>query len=405
MLDAIKRANRPKMNKTRVGAEKCELLASIYGRFDTILPDNAWEFTGTSGQDSLQDLGCHIDWSRAGQPKDKAKLERWWGTLITYLSSKLPATVFDPKVMKDLGYDPSKDRVVTASDLRELLAEAQAFYHLNLHAGLNAQPARLWEKEVRKWETIPVIKNDRQIDQIMGMVEEKTLTTAGVKMFNQLLYGHPENLKAIISRNAPADASGRKRHGKKRSVRLRFKVKYNPADITHLHVYDPVLGDYVTLECKEEFLHGLSKKHLEELQAWTKIHNLAFNTPEDRKVARALLNEAIQKAAPHVTQKRRNKFAALLEGGAGAETSGNIAVAHVPSTYSGMAPVTAHETAVATRSDGGAKPRGPRSRKRKASGKVTSQPIALPAPTTGRPANFTNMPARISAADQDWSGL
>ncbi|NWN33580.1 hypothetical protein GY663_30860, partial [Klebsiella michiganensis] len=89
----------------------------------------------------------------------------------------------------------------------------------------------LWEKELRKWETIPVIHNDRQIDQIMGMVEEKTLTTAGIKMFNRLWYGHPENLAAIIARNAPDDPKGRRRRGKKASVRLRFKVKYNPANL------------------------------------------------------------------------------------------------------------------------------------------------------------------------------
>jgi putative transposase len=405
MLDAIKHANRPKMHKTRVGAEKHELLASIYGRFDTILPDNAWEFTGTSGQDSLQDLGCHIDWSRAGLAKDKAKLERWWGTLISYLSSKLPATVFDPKVMKDLGYDPSKDRVVAVADLRRLLAEAQAFYHLQLHSGLNSQPARLWEKEVKKWETIPVIKDDRQIDQIMGMVEEKSLTTAGIKMFNRLWYGHPENLDAIISRNASEDASGRRRRGTKRSVRLRFKVKYNPADITQLHVYDPKLGDYVTLECKEEFLRGLSKKHFDVLQQWAEIQNLAFNTPEDRKIARATLNEVIREAAPHVAQKHRKKFAALVEGGAGAETGGNIVVAHVPSSYNGMAPVTGHETAVATRSDGGAKPKGPRSLKRGGPSKPKPQTAAPLAPATGARANFANGGSNNTAADQDWSGL
>ncbi|WP_204352038.1 hypothetical protein, partial [Klebsiella pneumoniae] len=79
-----------------------------------------------------------------------------------YLARKLPATVFDPAVMKDLGYDPAKDRVVAASDLRALLDEAIAFYHVEVHSGVNAQPARLWEKELRKWETIPVIHNDRQ---------------------------------------------------------------------------------------------------------------------------------------------------------------------------------------------------------------------------------------------------
>lgn len=405
MLDAIKNANRPKMVRTLVGAEHQELLTSIYGRFDTILPDNAWEFTGTSGQDSLQDLGCHIDWSRAGLPKDKAKLERWWGTLIQYLSSKLPATVFDPKVMKDLGYDPSHDKVVSAAVLRDLLAEALAFYHLNLHSGLNAQPARLWEKEVKKWETIPVIKDDRQIDQIMGMVEEKTLTTSGIKMFNRFWYGHPSNLESIIARNASEDAIGRRRHGKKRSVRLRVKVKYNPADLTHIQVYDPQLRGYVELECKEEFLQGLSKKHLDVLAAWTEMQNLAFNTPEERKIARATLNQAMRRAAPEVAQKHRNKFAALLEGGAGAEAGGNIVVAHVPSTYSGMAPVTGHETAVATRSDGGMRPKGPRSRGSRTGAKRSPKPVSFLAPQTGTRAHFGNTAGKKLVADQDWSGL
>ncbi len=404
MLDAIKHANRPKMKRTRVGAEKHDLLASIYGRFDTILPDNAWEFTGTSGQDSLQDLGCHIDWSRAGLPKDKAKLERWWSTLISYLSSKLPATVFDPRTMKDLGYDPSRDRVVAASDLRNLLAEAQAFYHLQLHTGLNSQPARLWEKELRKWETAPVIKNDRQIDQIMGMVEEKTLTTSGIKMFNSLWYGHPANLEAIISRNASQDAEGRRRRGMKRSARLRFKVKYNPADLTQIHVYDPQLSDYVTLECKEEFLRGLSKKHFDTLQRWAEIQNMGFNTPEERKLARATLNAVIREAAPHVAQKHRNKFAALVEGGCGAESGGNIVVAHVPSSYSGMASITGHETAVATRTDGGAKPQGPRSRKGKRPSKPPLRLTTMVEPSTGARVNFANASSG-GAADEDWSGL
>jgi putative transposase len=81
----------------------------------------------------------------------------------------------------------------------------------------------------------------------------------------------------------------RTRRGKKRSVRLRLKVKYNPADLTQIHVFDPRLGDYVTLECKEEFLRGLSKKHFDTLQRWAEIQNLAFNTPEERKLARATL--------------------------------------------------------------------------------------------------------------------
>lgn len=405
MLDAVKQANRPKMTPTRVGGdEHFELLASIYGRCDTIIPDNAWEFTGTSGQDSLQDLGCHLDWARAGKPKDKAKLERWFGTLISQLSSKLPGMVFDQKTMKDLGYNPSTDKVISASQLRELLAEQVAFYHLNHHEGLHAQPARIWQKQVQKYGTIPVIKNDRQIDQIMGMVEEKTLTTAGIKMFGRYWYGHSEHLEAIIARNACDDADTRKRRGRKRSVRLRVKVKYNPADVSQIHVYDPRLSDYVTLECKEEFLRGLSRKHLDTLERWTSIQNIAFNTPEERKNARAILNEVIRRAAPHVAKKHRAKFAALVEGGAGADDSGTVTFAHTPSVYGGMGQVTGHETAVATRTDGGAKPSGPRPPVAKR-GKSKQGPRVTPVITSGSQADSAVRRSLPLAADDDWSGL
>ena len=149
----------------------------------------------------------------------------------------------------------------------------------------------------------------------------------------------------------------------------------------------------MTLECKEEFLRGLSKKHFDVLQRWAEVQNLAFNTPEDRKLARATLNDVIRAVAPHVAQKHRNKFAALVEGGAGAETGGNIVVAHVPSSYRGMASVTAHETAVATRSDGGAKPRGPRYRKGKPKLLLAAPlaPASLPNSAIATPGNAMKM--------------
>jgi putative transposase len=239
----------------------------------------------------------------------------------------------------------------------------------------------------------------------MGMVEEKTLTTAGIKMFGRIWYGHPQNLEAIISRNAAEDATGRRLRSKKHSVRLRVKVKYNPADLTHIHVYDPILGDYVSLECKEEFLRGLSKKHLDALIRWTEIQNLAFNTPEQRKIARATLNKAIRDAAPHLTRRHRAKFAGLVESGAGADTTGNIAVAHVSSSFCGMAGVTGHETAVATRSDGGREPRGPRRRNGQARRNSDSPTDSTPIPVTGAPASFANPTSPTRPADRDWSGL
>lgn len=401
MLDALKHANRPKMRPTVVGADKQALLSSVYGRFDTILPDNAWEFTGTSGQDSLHDLGTSIDWSRAGMPQDKSKLERFWGTLTTYLASKLPGAVFDPKVMRELGYDPTKEKVVLLSDLRDLLAEAVAYYHLT--GGKDGvQPARLWEKGVRRIGAIPVIRDDRIIDQLMGRVVEATLTTSGVKLFNRLEYTDLDAVTAMLNRMAGTSPKGRRRR-RTGTARIRVKVKFNPADLSRIHVFDHVLQEYVTLVCREEYVVGLSLRHHEVLEDWTKAQNIAFSTPEQRKLARSTLNRLIREAAPSVAMRHRRKFAELVPG-VSEGPIGDVAIAHAPSTYSGMAPTIGHDVAIATRTDGGMIPSGPRSRAHRAKKAASPRTRTLPVPTSGKVAKFDAMPAR-PATDADWGGL
>jgi putative transposase len=411
MLDALKEANRPKLKPTKVGTDagKNELLANIYGKLDTIVPDNAWEFTGSSGQDCFADVGMSVDWARAGEAQDKSPLERFWRFLSLTLARKLPHAILDIRTTRLLGLKPCKVKAVLASDIRALLAEVVAYWHLRLHRGINAQPARLWEKAVRKrGGSIPVIRDHNKLDQMMGQVVETTLTTSGVTMFGDLGYTDREQVDDLLNRLAGTSPKGRtKSFGQ--TARVRVKVKYNPANISRVHVYDRSRGDYATLTCTDEnYVRGLSLKHHDAVKAWVACQNLAFNTPNDRKRARASLNQAIRERAPQLAMRHRKKFAALVEGGAGGSFVDGVAVAHAPSSYSGMAPTIGHETAVATRSDKGqlSKTPAPRKRRPSKSGSARSPNAVSPHATTGKPADFTLATGRAAIpGGGDWSGL
>lgn len=402
MLDAIKTANRPKLAPTRIGARfgKSELLASIYGKPDTILPDNAWEFTGTSAQDSFLDLGPSVDWARAGEPQDKSLIERLWRFFSLVVALKLPSAVFDPKLMRELGYNPRKTRPVMLSDLRVLVAEAVAFWHLKPYRRVGGPPALMWEKAVRRRGGIPVIRDDSKLDQLMGEVVETSLTTSGVMMFGRQ-YTHRQRVELLLNHMVGTSPTGRVKR-LTQTARVKVKVKYNPADVTHVHVYDRTTGEYVTLECADRYVHGLSKQHLDALAAFAKLRNRSFMSPEDTAIARAMLNDFIREAAPALALRHQKKFAKLVNKGIGAQPSGGVATTHAPSSYSGMMPVIDHDTGLLTRTDAGQIPKGPSPRGKQQSSrsdKKRQQPK-----TPGRSA----LPQLATAAANDlgdWGGL
>jgi putative transposase len=399
MLDAVKAANRPKLTPTRIGSRfgKNDLLASIFGKPDTILPDNAWEFVGVSAQDSFLDLGLSVDWTRAGQPQDKALLERFWRFLSMAVARKLPAAVYDPKLMRQLGYDPGKVRPVLLSDLRELVAEAVAFWHLKPYKRLGCPPAAMWERAVRRRGGIPVIRDDSKLDQLMGEVRETTLTTSGIILFDRT-YTDRASVGRLLNNLVGCSPRGRVER-LAQTARVRVKVKFNPADLSRAHVYDRTTGEYVALTCTDPHFAGLSTKHVDALRAYAELRNQAFMSREDTAIARAMLNDFIRDASPGLALRHRRKFAQLVSKGVGADTVGGVVKAHAPSSYSGMLPVIEHQPAMLTRTDAGRPPKGPSPRRAKP--KRTT-----PARREPRSASKSLQISELSTADEgDWSGL
>lgn len=363
VMECIKRANRPKIHLPQ-SADQFPDLRDIYGRFDEIVVDNGKEFAGVAMEDALTDVGTSLRLAPVGSPTYKAIVERFFGTLNSILNKKLPGGVFSPGVLREFGYDPEKDAVLTLTELEELIWDALTLYHITPRRGQGSPPALLW-KESAERHGIDVIGDDTQLEKMLGAVKDPcTLTRSGVELFG--LVFHDEAKVAGLLEDLIVHEPVRTR--RKGSATARVKVKYNSASLAEIHVWNRHNNTYVTLPCTDErYAHGVSLWHHQRLQEWAKQKGEAFSSEADRLLVRAKLTRKLEDLAPTLKGKERRAMARLLNSPKiQAVSDGGVALAYAPSRHDGLAPIIEHDLLAPVRSDDGQKPSRPaRMKKRK----------------------------------------
>ncbi|WP_233247597.1 integrase catalytic domain-containing protein [Caulobacter endophyticus] len=356
-LECIKRANQPKLH-LRSRAPKFPVLSSIFGRFDEVVVDNGWEFSGKSFEDGMADVGTSVRWAPVASPTYKAIVERFFGTLNEILNKKAPGGVLKPELLREMGYDPTKDAVLTIAEIEDLIWEAITYYHIEEHSGIKRPPADLWRQDMEAYG-IDVIGDDHQLDRMAGAMKFPcTLSRSGVEMFGLTFHDQHatgELLEDLISLQ-PIQGQ------RKGSATAQVKVKYNPANLGEVHVWNQRRNCYVTLPCTDErYSAGISLWHHQQLKAWAKHKGLEFSTQEDRLAARLKLVEMIQQSAPELRLRQRRAVARLLTAPKILKAlKGNSAtLAYAPSRQDGMAPVIPHDTLARHRIDGDTPPNRP----------------------------------------------
>lgn len=348
VAECIRRANRPKHGCSRLHA-KYPHLAYIFGRFDELVVDNGKEFAGTSLEDAMADIGTSIRYAPVASPTYKAAAERFFRTLNQRFIHKLPGASLPPALMREMGYDPKKDAVLSLEQLERLIWEAVSHYHIDLHSGINAVPAQLWKRDLEA-HGVDFFSDERALDKMLGKMKPSArVTTSGVDLFG-LQFHDPAKVEALIEDLISLQP---KRGQRKGSASVLAKVKYNPANISEIHVWNARRNKYVTLPCLDAtYTSGISLWHHQKTQEWAKNKGLEFSTEEDRLKARSALTGAILKAAPGLRGKVARDMRRLLNNpkiGA----SGDATIAYAPARHDGLAPVIPHDTLAAERTDGG----------------------------------------------------
>ena len=268
VLTTLKRVNR---NKNYVAKRYPGIDGAWdgWGHPETVLVDRGFEFVSPSFQDALADLGTEVIWSPIEKPEYKAIGERFFRTLDSKVVHKLKGAVpYDVKVMRLAKLNPKKDAIIRLQDLDHLIHQTIIEgYQSEKHTGLDAIPARIWQEKIGR-DRRRFMDNVAALDSILGRVEERTLTKAGIR-FRNLVF-HDRTKTATLLNKLVSFEKKRSQPGKPyQSARVRVKIKWNPADASKIEVW-PIRSSErfaTTLPNRDKrFSEGISFWHAENVR-------------------------------------------------------------------------------------------------------------------------------------------
>lgn len=215
-----------------------------YGIPYSLVVDNGKEFIGRDLEDACYSLGILLQQTPVKTPYFKAAVERMFGTINTGLLHTLPGTTFsNPRQRGD--YDSLKQACITMEDLEQMLhIFLLDIYAEDFHRGLQDIPARRWEKLTDNGFFPRVPASATQLRILLGRVVYRNVQHYGIDLHN-LRYNSP-NLAPL-------------RHRMKKRDDPQVKVKYDPADVSRIYVYDPDDQRYLEIPAlAEDYTQGLS---------------------------------------------------------------------------------------------------------------------------------------------------
>lgn len=212
-----------------------------YGIPSALVIDNGKEFIGQDLQDACLLLGIVLQQTPVQTPHFKAGVERLFGSLNTMLFHTLPGTTFSNS-QKRGDYDSIKQACVYLSEVDRIMnIFIVDIYAQRFHRGMEAIPAQRWEMAMQSGFSPRVPPSAEELSVLLGRVTHRVIQHYGIQ-FQSLRYNSPE-LTPLRTR-----LKGEK-----------VKVKYHPADLSRLYVYDPFENRYIEAPAlDQEYTLGLS---------------------------------------------------------------------------------------------------------------------------------------------------
>jgi putative transposase len=280
VMECLYHAIRPKENVREKYGTEHDWIA--YGIPSTLVIDNGKEFIGRDLKDACLLLGIVLQQTPVRTPHFKAGVERLYGSLNTMLFHTLPGTTFSN--IRDRGdYDSAKQACVYLSDVDRMLnLFIVDIYAERFHRGLGGIPACRWEELTQHGFAPGLPPNAEELSILLGRTAKRVIHHYGIE-FACLRY----NCDELVSLRT-------RLRGEK------AKIKYHPADLSHLYVYDLFERRYIQVPAlDQEYTQGLS------LWKHRVIRRAVLN--EQDKVDIAALGRAKRKIQEIVEEGRRRK--------------------------------------------------------------------------------------------------
>jgi len=150
-------------------------------------------------QARVSDLGITLEYSPAGNPATKGRIERVFGTFATQLMPRLSGRTFSNSVERG-DYESEKRAVLNPEEFCSVLVRYVVdVYHRTPHSGLNGEtPLDCWNRLVEKFGVQPPPDLSRR-RLIFGQERERTVTRQGITILG--VRYHSETLARFMTRS------------------------------------------------------------------------------------------------------------------------------------------------------------------------------------------------------------
>lgn len=215
-------------------------LWNVFGVPEMFVVDNGPEFHGDGFEDACLQIGTIVSYCPVKKPWFKAIVERYFGTLNKQLLHQLPGTTFS-NIFDREDYDSAKNAIIPFNTLLEIVhVFIIDYYSQRKHRGIKDIPARRWNAAIEQYPPeLPARREDLEV--LLGDVEYRTIQANGIALFD-------------LTYNDGALAPLRK--GRKG---YRFKIKFDPSDISVIYVLDPDSDKFIPVPAEEQqYTKGLS---------------------------------------------------------------------------------------------------------------------------------------------------
>jgi len=245
VMECLHHAIRPKDDVRKQYGTEHEWLA--YGIPATLVIDNGKEFIGRDLEDACLLLGIVLQYTPVRTPQFKAGVERMFGSMNTMFFHALPGTTFSNPIER-CNYNSTGQACIYLSEVDKMLniflvdIYAQRFHH-----GLNGIPARQWEEKVQHGFAPALPPSAEELLVLLGRTTTRVLHHYGIE-FSSLRY-NCDDLLALRTRLKGQPA----------------KIKYHPADLSCLYVFDSLEQHYIRVPALDQaYTQGLSlwKHHI-----------------------------------------------------------------------------------------------------------------------------------------------
>lgn len=387
--ESIRRANAPKVAFATAHPNKPDL-KYLYGRPATLVVDNALENVSGSFRDAMMEMGVAVAYAPPGEGRWKGVVERLHDTVRTKVATKVPGGIRGTiEERRKFGIDPEAEAILDLETLNRLIEEAIAVYVYEPNRKTKTMPIKRWLDSAKE-HGIDVIADVTVLEKIMGRAKECCLTRNGIEL-NGLDYNDARKVARLLDNLASRTPKRRRRSG---SATATVKVKFNPADLSHIHVYDDSVKEYVTLPCTDaDYSNGLSLWAHSKITSFARAANLEFFSERERHEARRQMYRQLCAIAPQLTGKVRKQAARFLSEQPTLGQMIGATIEYAEPRHDGGGPVIVpHATLEGIRNDGGSVPRTVNRRSKK------PQSRSVRGQGTSAPKAPKYIPARVSTA-------